>query len=161
MNPSHETRHKPLYYERVWPSIGSLLVSAVLFPLVTLVFLPLVDTVWAVLIGAGAFLAAALTMLSASPVIEIQVEEGKSLLKVANAKIDLSHLGNVAMVPIEQARAERGPKLHAKAFVYFQSGVTELLKVELLDPTDPTPYWLFSTRRPGALAAALEANKET
>jgi len=122
--------------------------------------LALVDTVWAVLIGAAAFLAAALTMLSASPVIEIQIENGKSLLKVAKARIGLSHLGNVTVVPIELARAERGPKLHAKAFVYFQSGVTKLIKVELLDPTDPTPYWLFSTRRPGALAAALEAKKE-
>lgn len=31
------------------------------------------------------------------------------------------------------------------------------VRVEVLDPEDPTPYWVVSTRRPMELAASLEA----
>jgi hypothetical protein len=30
-----------------------------------------------------------------------------------------------------------------------------VVRVELTDPEDPTPYWLVSSRRPDALARAL------
>jgi hypothetical protein len=31
------------------------------------------------------------------------------------------------------------------------------VRVELTDPEDPTPYWLFSTRRPQRVAELLRA----
>jgi hypothetical protein len=33
------------------------------------------------------------------------------------------------------------------------------VRVEVLDPADPTPYWLVSTRRPDELAAAIAAGR--
>jgi hypothetical protein len=33
--------------------------------------------------------------------------------------------------------------------------VHPVVKIELLDETDPAPYWLVSTRHPDELAAAL------
>jgi hypothetical protein len=35
-------------------------------------------------------------------------------------------------------------------------GYDGLVRVPLLDPADPAPYWVVSTRHPEALAAALE-----
>jgi hypothetical protein len=31
--------------------------------------------------------------------------------------------------------------------------------VDITDPSDPTPYWLFSTRKPEELVAALRAGR--
>ena len=33
--------------------------------------------------------------------------------------------------------------------------VSTTVELTLADPADPVPYWLVSTRRPGALATAL------
>ena len=30
-----------------------------------------------------------------------------------------------------------------------------MVKIDITDPSDPTPYWLTSTRRPEELVAAL------
>jgi hypothetical protein len=36
-----------------------------------------------------------------------------------------------------------------------------VVKVEVLDPDDPTPYWIVSTRNPAALIDAVARAKAT
>ena len=43
----------------------------------------------------------------------------------------------------------------ARAYLLLRPYRKKAVKVSLSDPADPTPYWLVSTRRPDALAAAL------
>ena len=43
----------------------------------------------------------------------------------------------------------------ARAFLLLRPYVKTAVRVDLEDPADPTPYWLLSSRRPEALAAAL------
>jgi hypothetical protein len=50
--------------------------------------------------------------------------------------------------------SERGPRLDARAFVALKA-LSGLVKVQVEDSNDPTPYILISTRRPTQLAEAL------
>ncbi|GAA3382431.1 DUF3093 domain-containing protein [Cryptosporangium minutisporangium] len=49
-----------------------------------------------------------------------------------------------------------GPELDPVAFVVHRPWVQGLVRVYLDDPDDPTPYWIFSSRDPEALLAALD-----
>ena len=53
----------------------------------------------------------------------------------------------------------RGPSsaraLDARAHVCLRAWARTAVRVEVVDPADPTPYWLVSTRHPARLAAAI------
>jgi hypothetical protein len=55
-----------------------------------------------------------------------------------------------------EATAERGVRLDARAWLLLRGWIPGVVRVELDDPADPTPYWLVSTRNPDALAQALQ-----
>lgn len=76
-------------------------------------------------------------------------------LRVGPARVALCHLGEVATVPAESKRRSMGPELDPAAFVLHRPWVGSALRVELVDPADPTPYWLFSVRHADELAALL------
>ena len=65
-------------------------------------------------------------------------------------------VGTLASFVGEEARLERGQRLDARAYLLIRGWVDPVIKVELLDVNDPAPYWLISTRRPDAVAAAIE-----
>ena len=54
---------------------------------------------------------------------------------------------------------ERGVRLDARAYLLIRGWIPGLVRVELDDPDDPTPYWLVSTRHPVRLAAALSRGR--
>ncbi|MFN2495578.1 MAG: DUF3093 domain-containing protein [Pseudonocardiaceae bacterium] len=77
-------------------------------------------------------------------------------LEVGPAHIALHHLGQVEVIPPAAKRRALGPELDPAAFVRHSPWVGPLLRIELTDPQDPTPYWIFSVRRAGDLAALLQ-----
>ena len=81
-------------------------------------------------------------------------------LQVDAAHIALRHLGRVEVIPPAGKRRALGPELDPAAFVRHSPWVGPLLRVALTDPRDPTPYWIFSVRRAGDLAALLQAATE-
>ncbi len=76
-------------------------------------------------------------------------------LRVGDAHVPLHHLGEVVAVPARYKRRALGPELDPAAYVLHRPWIGSLLRVELTDPDDPTPYWLFSVRRAGELATLL------
>ena len=66
-----------------------------------------------------------------------------------------SLVGGVSALDAAGARAELGPRLDARAYLCLRGWIHTAVRVELVDPLDPTPYWIVSTRHPDALAAAL------
>jgi hypothetical protein len=76
-------------------------------------------------------------------------------LQVGKAAIDRTYLGRIELISTEDAFSERGYKLNALAFTSLQSSVRTMLKVEITDNDDQTPYWLFSTRNPEELKSLL------
>lgn len=78
-------------------------------------------------------------------------------LHAGEAHLPLSCVARTAVVPPTAKRAALGRQLDPMAFVEHRSWVPGMLLVVLDDPSDPTPYWLVSTRHPEALQAAVEA----
>lgn len=140
------------YSERLWPSPGMWALVGLAAAAGGLMVGPYGTLVWvvcallaALLTGAGLVLASAW----------VTVKDGT--LRAGRARIPARYLGQTSWAEGEQARAERGPLLDARAYLLIRGWVGPVLKVEILDPQDPTPYWLISTRRPQELAAAIRA----
>ena len=94
-------------------------------------------------------------LLGSAPTIT--VDDGE--LRAGRARIPARLLGDVALARGTEARHERGPGLDARAHLLLRGWVDPVARVAVVDPADPTPYWLLSTRHPDELAAAIEAAK--
>ncbi|GAB2988587.1 DUF3093 domain-containing protein [Nocardioides montaniterrae] len=73
------------------------------------------------------------------------------------AKIETSYVGSVTALDAQQTRDVAGRDADVRAFLMLRPYLKRAVKVEILDPADPTPYWLVSSRHADALAQALTA----
>ena len=95
-------------------------------------------------------------LVANSPVLELTSEA----ISVGKAMLPLKFVGKAQMVAAGEAFAERGPRLDARAYVALQSSRPGLLKIEVADPDDPTPYWLFSSAKPEILLDSIKKAKK-
>lgn len=139
-----------IYRERVLPSKGTFALAPFLAVFFYGVWLPINE-----LVGVATGLLAALILVAIlilkAPVIMVSSSE----LRVGRARIERKLLGKANVIDQKDAFVERGQKLDSRAFTSFQASVKGMVKVEISDPQDPTPYWLFSSRNPEDLKAAL------
>lgn len=76
---------------------------------------------------------------------------------VANrARLPRSVIARGATVPATAKSAAMGRQLDPAAYLVHRAWVKTMVLFVLDDPDDPTPYWLVSTRNPGAVLAALD-----
>ena len=83
----------------------------------------------------------------------VRVQDGE--LRVGTAVLPLRSVGRVEVVDRRDKQAALGPELDPAAFVLHRGWVGPLVRLEVTDPDDPTPYWVFSVREPDRLLAAL------
>lgn len=151
MNDAAPLQHAD-YSERLWPSPGVWLLVPVVTGAALVSLLP-IGVVPAVV---GAVVVAALLLgwaVMSAPVVAV----GAGQLVAGRARVPVSVLGDVVVARGAQARAERGPSLDARAYLLIRGWVDPVVRVQLRDPADPTPYWLVSTRHPERLVQALES----
>ncbi|PPF67753.1 DUF3093 domain-containing protein [Clavibacter michiganensis] len=144
------------YRERLWPAPWLFVATALVIPASLLVFLPisvLAGVVVAIVLYAGVVA----TLVLTSPVIE--VVDGR--LHAGRASIDVAQLGEPEGFRGAEAVAERGVRLHARAYLVIRGWVDPVVRVPLMDPTDPAPYWLVSTRFPERLIAAIRGPRRS
>jgi hypothetical protein len=103
--------------------------------------------------GAGAALTVFLLLLTAP-----RVAVSATHLEVDGARLPVTSISSVEDVDGAAIRELRGPGSDARVFVALRpwscrSGVL----VRLDDPEDPHPAWLFSSRHPARVIAALTA----
>lgn len=106
------------------------------------------------LVGGGVLAAAAANSYGAA---RIRVVAGS--LVAGEARIPVAALGEATVLDSEEAVAWRRHKADPRAFMLLRSYVPTALKVQIIDPEDPTPYVYLSTRTPQRLMAALDAVK--
>jgi hypothetical protein len=94
--------------------------------------------------------AVALIMLSRTSV-HLTPEE----LQVGPARLPLRHVGAVEVIPPADKQQTLGPDYDPAAYLLHRAWIKPLVRVELTDPGDPTPYWIFSVRHADELAAKL------
>jgi hypothetical protein len=76
-------------------------------------------------------------------------------LTVGRATIERRFVGSVQPFRAKEATAERGTRLNGLAYLCIRGWIDPVVRIEITDPSDRTPYWLTSTRRPEELTAAL------
>ncbi len=105
---------------------------------------------WAV---TGAAVALMTTLFLTYGAALVSVEDG--WFRAGRARVELRFVGEVVPLDAETTRLVAGRDADARAYLLLRPYRKKAVKVSLRDPADPTPYWLVSTRRPDALAAAL------
>jgi len=139
-----------LYTERVLPTVYFYIASITLPLSLFLVALPFSEVVSISLALASIPLVLVLSWLG-SPLIALD----QQTLSIGQASIETKYLGKAEVVSPHEAFLERGVKLDSRAFTKFQIGVKQLVKIEIQDKQDPTPYWLIATRNPEVLAGLI------
>lgn len=144
--------HKPPlgYAERLTPSLWVLGAAVVVAPMATLVFVP-IDATVGLVAGVVVMCLVIGALIALSPRIVVSGSE----LRVGPAHIDAGYLGAPLALSGADARAARGPSLRATAWHRFRPGIDGVVIVPLRDPDDPVTEWVFSSRTPDRVAAAI------
>ncbi|MBF4569207.1 DUF3093 domain-containing protein [Plantibacter sp. VKM Ac-2880] len=144
------------YRETLWPSPWVIIALALVVPATMLVLAPV--SLPAGVIGAVVLYGGCLALaFGSAPRIEVS----GATLSVGKASIPLAQVGDVVVYTGADATAQLRTKLDARAWLMIRGLVHSLVKVEITDPADPTPYWLLSSRRPQLLADAIAAARST
>lgn len=139
-----------LYREKLWPSpatwIWPLLISAT----AGVAFAPIAMGLG---IAVGVATLVVICLIMVLNVGQIVITEDS--VRVARAHIEREFIGEVTGYRGEEAFKQRGQKLHGLAFMNLRGGFDAVVKLEVTDPRDQTPYWLTATRRPEELTRVL------
>lgn len=79
-----------------------------------------------------------------------------STVVAAKARIPVELIGSVDVLDAAEMRRAHGPGLDARAFLCLRGWIPTGVRLHLVDPDDPTPYWVVSSRSPQAFARAVE-----
>lgn len=130
------------------------LIAGFMIPTIILVMAPL-NFAWGIALAIIIYLGIIIPMILTSPSISLTEKE----LRVGKAHIDREFIGAVSAYSGTYAIAARGTELDARAWIYLRGWINPVVRVDITDPNDPTPYWLFSTRKPEELVEALRSGR--
>lgn len=141
---------RPSFVERLWPGpLGWSFVAG--FGVFGFVALLPASTTAAVVGAVVATLAGVVVAVGIA--VPIRVEDGE--LRVGRAHIPVTDLGEGRELDRPQIREALGPGSDARTFACVRAWIPTAVVIAVVDPRDPTPAWLVSTRRPAALLEAL------
>ena len=126
-----------------------------------------VATLWlAVLAATPEVFAWSVTAVAMAVLVALFVGYGRPRVSVdgttfraGRAHIPLDLVGPVTALDADGLRRQAGVEADARAYLLLRPYLKRGVRVDIADPADPTPYWLVSSRRPDALASALEAGR--
>lgn len=145
-----------LYSERLSPSPAAWLIAPGVGLVFLIMFLP---TSQAVAIGVG--LATAALTAGWLWTLAARITLSSTHLTVGRARIELEALGEMEVCSPAEMTHYMGPGSDARSYVLTRPWVHGGVYVEQVDPRDPTPYWLFSSRFPQEFAQALTKARES
>ncbi|PYI67579.1 DUF3093 domain-containing protein [Arthrobacter livingstonensis] len=140
------------YTEKLWPNLGVWVIVLGLSAAGILIFIP-ISPLAGYLAFAGLLVLQTVVLVLWTPKIEVTA----GTLRVGRAVIEREYVGEVTPYLGDDATAQRGTRLNGLAYLCIRGWIQPVVKVEITDPQDTTPYWLTSTRNPERLAAALGA----
>ena len=141
-----------MYDERLgvplrWWALATMFLASVL-----LAFLVATPT-WVALTGTALLSAAVLGGFWSYGKARVTVRDG--VLTAGRARISVEHVGAVEALDADATHRLAGRDADARAYLLLRPYLRRAVRIAIVDPADPTPYWLVSTRRPVRLAAAL------
>jgi len=138
------------YRERLWPAPWVFVATGLVIPASLLVFLP-ISTTAGVVCAIVLYGAIVVILLATTPTVEVD----DALFTAGRARLPRTAIASVTSFTGEEATKQRGTALDARAWLLLRGWIPGVVKVQLDDPSDPTPYWLVSTRHPTELTKAL------
>jgi len=139
-----------VYREKLWPTPWVWLIAAGIAGAGILVFAP-ISAAAGYTAAAVLFAIMAILLVLSTPAITVTSDS----VTVGRATIERRFIGEVAAFRAKEATAERGTRLNGLAYLCIRGWIDPVVKIDIVDPSDRTPYWLTSTRRPEELKAAL------
>ena len=139
-----------LFTEKLWPSAWIWIVVVCLSSAGILILAPISITAGII---AAIVLFAVMTSLLVLSTPSIIVD--RDTVQVGRASIQREFVGSVAVFRKDEATAERGTRLNGLAYLCLRGWIDPVIRIEITDPADRTPYWLASTRRLDELLKAL------
>lgn len=151
MTSTHATDAAGIAYrERLTPSLWTFVSAAVVAPMAAMVFVPFDKTV---ALAAGIVVAVLVIALLIAAAPRVEVRAGQ--LVAGRAHIPVEFLTDLEALDGDQARHVRGPGLQRDAWHLIRGGIDGLVQARVIDPADPTPVWVVSSRTPDRLCAAI------
>jgi hypothetical protein len=128
-----------------------------------------VASVWlAVLVATpdAEFVAWIVTAVALAVLVALMVGYGRARVAVegqtltaGRAHIALEHVGEVTALDADAVRRQAGVDADARAYLLLRPYLKRAVRVDIADPTDPTPYWLVSCRRPEQVVTAVRVGR--
>ena len=91
-------------------------------------------------------------------VIAIQGTANKVILHVDRAQLPLQYIKDVTVLDSPQMSLLRTRDAKPSAYLALRFWVKTGIKIDVMDPLDPTPYWLISTKKGEKLKEVLTRN---
>ena len=140
------------YRERLLPGVSLFIAMVLVIPAVALVLTP-INAQWAIPTGFIVYAILAVTFLLNSP--SIVVADGR--LSAGRAEIPVSLLGDIELLGADALKAAIGPGSDARNYLLLRGWIHRGVKIANIDPADPAPFWILTSRHPQKLAEALAA----
>jgi uncharacterized membrane protein len=139
-----------IYREKLWPNAWMWIIAAGVAGAGILMFAP-ISIAAGYTAAAVLFVIIAVLLVLSTPAIVVT----ETSLTVGRASIERRFVGSVEAFRHDHATAERGTRLNGLAYLCIRGWIDPVVKIQITDPSDQTPYWLTSTRHPDQLTAAL------
>lgn len=150
--PQNTPDQTVLYDERLWPSPWIWLIAAGFSSAVIVMFAPI-----SMGVGYGAAAVVAVIVFTLLVLSTPRITVTATTLTVGRASIERKYLGAAQWFTGDDATHQRGPGLNGLAYLCIRGWISPVVRIEVTDPEDRTPYWLTSSRTPERLVAALAA----
>ena len=127
----------------------------------------LVASLWlAVLAATPEVVAWSVTAVALALMVTLFVGYGRPLVSVdgttfraGRAHVPLDLVGEVTALDADGVRRQAGVDADARAYLLLRPYLKRAVRVDIVDPDDPTPYWLVSCRRPDDLVSAVRVGR--
>ena len=120
--------------------------------------LSLVIAIWAAFdttTTIGAFVAATIAIIYLAFAMRSTISVDGKELRIDRAHIDIKYLGDVKILDSSAMRLLRTRDADPAAYLAIKFWVPTGVKIAVVDPRDPTPYWLITSKRGEEIAALL------
>lgn len=148
--PAAATYHERLRVPLRWWAQGTMLIATLWLTLIVALYDHASWLAWAITAAAMALLAVFLRSYG-----DARIVVGDGWFRAGRARIEARYVGAADALDAEETRRVAGRDADARAYLLLRPYLKRAVRVEIVDPTDPTPYWLVSSRHADALAGAL------
>ena len=120
--------------------------------------LSLVIALWAAFdntVAFTSFLAATIAIIYLAYAMRSTITFDGEELRIDRAHIESKYLGKVTILDSDAMRLLRTRDADPAAYLAIKFWTPTGIKIEVIDPRDPTPYWLITSKRGEEIAALL------